>query len=1085
MNRNFTLFYRFNKKCCNILLLVFCVLSCGAFAKENVNATNKLFKVVAQHITGEVSDATGNPLPGVSIKVKGTTNGTMTDGAGKFSLNLPDGNTTLIISYIGYKTREVVIAGQINIHISLVEDQSKLNEVVVMGYSKQSRETITTSVAKLDTKVLESIPYSNVTSALQGTLPGVRATSTTGQPGEPPRIIIRGGTSINNPDGAAPLYVVDGVIRPQLYNINSGDVESIQVLKDAAATAIYGARASNGVVIVTTKSGKSGKFAVNFNSDYTVSAQGKMYQMANASDYLTLFRLGEVAAPKFVYPSRIGQAIGYGTGNDLTNNTAYSTQYLTTANAYKLQQGWQQMPDPLDPSKTILFSNTDFQKLAYQTATSSNNFVSVSGGTDKAKLYTSLGYLTNEGPVITTGYKRISFSLNGDIKLNDKFSVFGRVSFENSSENQPNLGYDQLFYRGAGLAPTAKLYFEDGTLAPGTNASIGNPLYQLNTRINKNTSDYTTVSAGAHYNILPGLTFDPTLSTFRALGDAYNFQKAYYNGPTTYDVSRNASESVTRYVVNQIDAVLSYKKTFWTNNNIDSRVGFSYYNRRNQALNAAGKGASTDIVPTLNASATPVSVSSTISDQVLLGYFGNINYDYKQKYLVGVNARFDGASNLGTQHKYGIFPGVSVGWNVDKEDFWDNLPANLIKLKLRASYGINGNISGLGDYTSQGVYSVGSIYGGAGGIINSVLPNNDLQWERSKTLNFGTDIGLFNGRINVIVDAYRRVTDHLLTSLALPLSTGFSSIFTNFGTLENRGFEVEVNANILAPASKVKWNMGFNASKVATKILKLPNNGIANNRVGGVYVYDTATGSYMYKGGLQEGGRIGEMYDRKEIGIYATDAEAAKAPTDTYITLADKTKYGGDTKWLDVDGNGIIDSRDQVYVGNQFPNFNGGFSNAVSYKGFELYVRTDFTTGQTIFNWAEMFLEGNLYGDGNTTQRKVDNAWKQQGDVTQYSRFYFGGERYQHNDFNGTATSGNSLYDEKGDFLCLREVTLSYNIPQSLLRKVKINGLRIHFTGNNLHYFTKYSGLNPEDGGVDNGRYAMPRNYIFGLNLTL
>ena len=404
---------------------------------------------------------------------------------------------------------------------------------------------------------------------------------------------------------------------------------------------------------------------------------------------------------------------------------------------------------------------------------------------------------------------------------------------------------------------------------------------------------------------------------------------------------------------------------------------------------------------------------------------------------------------------------------------------------MRVSYGENGNISGLGDFAAQGAYGVGNRYNGLSAIQNTVIPNPDLKWEQSKTVDVGADFSLFNDRINFIVDYYRRVTDNLITSLPLPRSTGFGSVLTNLGSLENRGFEMEVGAQILPTASALQWYFSFNASKVKNKLLELPPNGADRNRVGGVLVWDSNAGDYVWKGGLQEGGRPGEMYSRQQVGVYATDEEALTAPEDTWIVSADKTKYGGDTNWLDKDGNGIIDSRDQAYMGNEFPVWTGGFSNTLSYKNFSLYVRMDYTTGHTIFNWAKMFMDTNLFGDNNMTQDKVDDSWKQQGDVVELSRFYWGGERIQRNTFNGTASSGNSVYFESGDFLAVREVTLSYNFPQQLLSKLRITSLRFNITGNNLHYFTSYSGLNPEEGGRDNGRYALPRNIIFGVNVSL
>jgi TonB-linked SusC/RagA family outer membrane protein len=742
------------------------------------------------------------------------------------------------------------------------------------------------------------------------------------------------------------------------------------------------------------------------------------------------------------------------------------------------------MPDPADPTKTLIFKDTDFQALTYQTGISSNHNLSVSGGTEKATFNAGIGYLNAQGTVITTKYDRLSFNLNGDIKVTDNLSFFSRVLYSKSSNNTPYSGTNVTFYRNAGLAPTAKYTFEDGSLAPGTNNGIGNPVYYMNNRVNKNLNEKLTITIGSHWKILPGLFFDPQVSMYNVNGDSYAFQPGYWNGPLAYVVSRNASGSNSRWRQTQADAVFSYSKSFLSDHHLEAKAGISYFGRESSALSANGRNASTDLIPTLNASGEATSVSSTVTNQVIFGYFSRINYDYKQKYLFSLNMRYDGASNLGEQNKWGFFPGVSVGWNMHKEEFWQVLPANLLRLKLRGSYGVNGNITGLGDFTSQGAYGVGAKIGGAAAIQNTVIPNKDLKWEQSKTLDVGADIGIFNNRISFLIDYYRRVTDNLITNLPLPPSTGFGSVLTNLGSLENKGFEIELGFQILPISSDIQWDISFNASKTKNKILKLPPNGIENNRVGGDYIWDPERGGYFWMGGLQEGGRLGDVYDRKQVRIYPTDEDALAGPVATYIVGADKTQYGGDVEYLDVDQNGVIDSKDLVYMGNIYPVWTGGFTNSISYKNLNLYLRLDYTTGHTIFNWAREFMDMNGYSDGNLTQRMVDRSWKKQGDITDMPRSYWGGERTQHNLFDGTTTRGNSQYQESGDFLCVREVTLSYNLSGKLLQKIKMSNLRLNITGNNLHYFTKYLGLNPEEGGQDDGRYAMPKNIIFGISAS-
>ncbi|MBX2925073.1 MAG: TonB-dependent receptor [Chitinophagaceae bacterium] len=1040
-------------------------------------------------VTGKVTNEDGEGLPGATVSVKGTTATTLTQDDGSFTITVNNLNAVLEISFVGLEKKEVSLAGKSTVSIVLSSTKGNaLSEVVVVGYGTQSREALTTSITKLDTKVLENVPFANLASAMQGTLSGVRVQSTSGQPGAAPRVIVRGGTSINNPNGAAPLYIVDGIIRSDLSNIPSQEIESLQVLKDAASTAIYGARGSNGVVIVTTKSGKPGKIQVAYSFNHITSKVGKMYDLVNAREYLELNRGSAVKEPDKTRDGavqRLTLPMGYGTGNNLTNNTAFTTQYLTADNEHKLQEGWLSMPDPADPTKTIIFQDNDFQALNYQTGISQNHHLSVSGGTDRATFHAGVGYLDNVGTVITTGYKRLSFALNGEFKVRDNLKVFGKVLYSNSSQRNSPFATAVTFYRSAGLGPTGKVYFEDGTLAPGTNNGIGNPLYQMNTMINRNSLDNLTLILGSSWNILPGLSFDPQISLFNTSNDGYSFQKAFWNGPASYVTTRNAGGSNSRWRQYQADAVFSYVKSVASAHNFEAKAGFSFYSRQQTSLSANGRGASTDLIPTLNASSEPTSVSSSISDQVIVGYFGRINYDYKQKYLLSVNARYDGASNLGANYRWGVFPGVSAGWNLHNENFWNAMPKELSSLKLRASYGVNGNISGLSDFQAQGAYAVGARYAGQAAIQNTVLPNPDLKWEQSKTFDIGLDLGLLDNRISFLFDYFKRRTDNLITSLSLPRSTGFTSILTNFGSLQNTGVEFEVAARVLPAASAFQWRLAFNASKIKNQILKLPDNGVPNNRVGGDFVWDEGAKDYVWKGGLQEGGRMGDMYTLKQVSIYATDAEAAAGPTYTYIVGNDKTQYGGDVKFYDADGNNIIDSRDQVYMGNVYPVWTGGISNTFSYKGLSLYVRMDYTTGHTIFNYGKLFLDMNGYSDGSFTKEKYEKSWKEPGDIAEQSRYYWGGERVQRNNFFGVTDRGNSIFYQKGDFLCLREVTLSYSVPEQLLKRVKINGLRFNITANNLYYFTKYDGLNPEEGDKDDGRYPMPKNLIFSASITL
>ncbi len=1076
-----------------LILLIACFMQVSAtvYSPGTSSRNNDLSPQVQQQrsVSGTVTDKNNQPLPGVTVVAKGTTTGTVTDADGAFSIIVPEGVEILQFSFVGMISQEISIAGRTTFTVVMEEAVTELEEVVAIGYGTQSRATLTTSVSTVDNKVLANIPYTNLGRALEGMASGVLVQSTSGQPGAAPRIIIRGGTSINNLNGSAPLYIVDGVIRPNINHLNSADIESIQILKDAASTSIYGARASNGVILITTKSGKAGQLEVIYNYDLTLSQVGNTYDMASAHDYIYYGRLGLVANERKnpgTLATAMKQPSGFGTGNDLTPNTAYTTQYLTPENEYKLDEGWKSMPDPLDPSKTIIYGETDWQDVLFRTGISNNHHISFAGGTDKVSINAGIGYLDDQGIAIRTGYQRFSGQLNGKLTLRDNLRLFANVVYSKSSDRQV-YNITNVFFRSASLTPTAKYTFEDGSLAPGQLQNSGNPAYHLTVNKAENSFETITLTGGGSWEILPGLSFNPQMSMYKAASNNYSFWPSYLNGVNNWIRTRSASSGYSDYITTQADAYFSYNKNI-SKHNIDATAGVSYYGRNSFSLSASGNGAATDIIPTLNAVSTMTAMSSSLSDQVITGYFGRINYDYDRRYLVSLNLRYDGASNLGAKYKWGYFPGISFGWNLHEEDFWNTLSLPLNILKLRGSYGTTGNIGSLGDYQAQGSYSVGNKYMNASAIQNTVIPNPDLKWETSKTLNLGTDIGMFDQRIGLIFDVYRRVTDDLITNLVLPPSTGFSSISTNYGSLENKGLELELKAQIIKPQqiSGFQWDISLNAAFTKHKILKLPENGQENNRVGGRYLWDAEKGEYAWKGGLQEGGRIDDYYSWKSLGVYSTDEEAASAPVDLTMTWADKTKYGGDTEFLDSDKNDTIDVRDMVYMGNPFPKWTGGFSSTMSFKGLELYVRTDFITGHTIYNHANIFLSGQWAGNLNFPKEMVTDAWKEQGDKARLPQYRPGVGNYSL--WRGSAyhtTSTHSEYYESGNFLCIREVTLSYNLPANVLKTIKFNNVRLSVSGNNLYYFTKYKGMSPEDGGTDDGRYPLPRNFIFGVIVSL
>lgn len=1047
------------------LLLMFC--SSFAFAQRRVQ--------------GVILDQTNLPISGASVTVKGSTISASTDREGKFSI-MANNTDILVVTYLGKMKNETTVGDSNYLTISLLSGEESLDEVVVVGYGTQSRDKLTTSISKVDQKVLENTAYTNVGSALQGAVAGLRVQSTSGMPGAAPRIILRGGTSINNPNGAAPLYIVDGVIRSSgLDDLNADDIASMQVLKDAAATAIYGARGSNGVVIVTTKTGKAGQTNISYSYDFASSNAMRLMEFASASDYIKYGRLSVLAAaqknPSLI--NRLTGANGMGTGNDLTNNTAFTTQYLTPENEFLLNEGWQTIEDPTDPTKTIIFKETNFQDLVYRTGNTHNHNLNVSGGSDVATFNVGLGYISGEGIAIASDYSRLSLNANGSLKVRDNLKINSNLIYSNRTNNAITSSIANLFYRSPSTPATAKYRFQDGTMAPGAGRGIGNPDYHYQGEFAPRGDDKMerlTLSVGGQWDIIEGLKFEPILSLNKNSGNNYLFTPAYLNGPGTLVSSRATTSNVNIETQYQFDGVLSYVKSI-SNHNFDTKVGFSHFQRNLWTLSSAGQGAATDIIPTLNASPTPTVATGTDSDLVIQGLFTRINYDFASKYLVSLNARYDGASNLGSTSKFGFFPGVSLGWNIHKEEFFKPIASTISDLKLRASYGVNGNISGLSDFQAQGSYDVNARYNGLSSIYAGIMPNNDLRWEESKTLDFGLDLGLFNRRINIIADYYVRNTDNLLTAVSLPPSSGYASVTTNYGSLQNRGVEVELNANILNPASSLQWNMGFNVGYTKEKITALPDNGILNNRIGGTQVFDAAVGDYVWIGGLQEGRRLSDIVGYNLLGVYATDADAANSGVvDNILTTANKTKYGGDAIWEDIDGNKIIDTRDQMVLGNALPLWTGGLSNTVSYKGFTLYSRFDYTLGHSIENYAARFADGQFQGDGMPTKKFINEMWKEQDDIAKAPRYVWQAQTQNMRVSN--------YYVQKGDFLAIREVTISYQFPSEIAKRMKLGSLRANVTGNNLHYFTKYDGVVPEEGGTDNGHYTIPRTFGFGLKAS-
>lgn len=1089
----------------------FCLIA-GIFLSSLTQAQIKNF-------SGRVFTEDNLPLQGVTITIKGKSMGVQTAADGSFSIKA-ESTDILMVSYLGYESKEITVADNNSLDISLKVADKKMDEVVVVGYGTQSRRNVTSSIAKVDKEVLANAPRSNVGSALQGTVSGLQVVNATGQPGAAPLVLLRGGASINSP--GAPLVVIDGIIRS--YNdIASEDIASIELLKDAAATAIYGARANNGVIIITTKQGKAGTAQVSykFTGGYNKKREG--YNYLNAKDYIYYNRLGNFNSGRTL--AQVNSSRGYGLLTSPADLASFDIRAYSASTAYLLGQGWDTVGDPY--GGTIIFKDHGGQveNLVFRNTYTQDHYVNVTGGNDKGRYFASFDYYKEDGVIVGSGYKRYSGVLNGSYKVKPNVEVSTGVNLSTSSQLGVNGSEVNNLYRNLAIWPTFNPWLDSAKTLPnpGNGINDGNPLYWLSKTNRSNEVNRITANASVKWDFLPGFFLKATGSAYLSEQLDQQFNKAtqlYTNvfaNPASYNnTSRNSFSAYSRAFQQQYNAIINYDKTFAGKHHVNPMIGAEFFGTRAFDMQVAGSNAPTDDIPTVNAATTFAAGSnySNKSEYRIASAFGRLNYDYDQRYLLTAVFRQDAVSSLSKDNRAGFFPGMSAGWNVHNEKFFKNagLYNILSTLKPRVSYGENGNVAGLGRYEVQGGYGSTGLYNGNAGFLNTAMINPGLRWEKSKTTDIGLDMGFLKNRVSVIFDYYDRKTSDLLTNLELPGYTGFSSVRTNLGTFQNKGYEVTVNANVFNLANGLKLDLGANASYVRNKILQLPYNGNEKNRQGGMQVYDPLAGRVVWVGGLQEGETLGAIYAFKQIAIFANDAEIAKEAATRRDLVAQisgpSITYGsgkitaGDVNWLDVDKNDTIDTRDQVYIGNVNPKWTGGFSTNLSLKGFTLYSRFEFALGHTIYNDLVARTLGNYQGTFNYIDWQK-SAWSPANANADIPKVYYadqvaaplGKKNYtRSNNASSVLNSNNSRFYEKGDYLACREITLSYDFARSLLSKTKIlSQSRVYASVNNLFYISRFSGPTPEPPvvpgtstitGVYAGTYPTPRNFVLGVQVS-
>ncbi len=1038
-------------------LLVTITLSVSASSYDidsNAGARDELIPQQLK-VTGTITDATtGEALVGVNVVVDGTTIGVSTDFNGKFSLDVSNFNAILQISYIGYIAQKVPLNGKTVINVALISDIQSLSEIVVVGYGQQRKSDITGAISSVKGKELVQLPMQRVDQALQGRAAGVLVLNTAGAPGAEAIVRVRGMNSVNG--GNQALIVVDGLQGASLNSLNPNDIESIEILKDASATAIYGSRGANGVILITTKSGKKGKPTIDYSFSYGYQNIRKKLDLMSAADY------------------------------------------AITRNANRATDNASGVPVPIFSDDRIKelrnTGGTDWQNEIYRTAPLTNHQLTISGGTDNMKYMVSGGYLDQQGILINSSYKRFSLraNLSADITKNVSFGLNWAASKE--SGNSPTYGGQPISYFGQAVNtaprwdPTTPPYDADGNYS---RAPLGygaydtwNPLASAKEVTVNNNTIRNNINTYLEFKIIEGLKLKIT-------GGATIIpenNKSYYNRKTFEGKSVGgkvgyATIDAALYNFYQNSNILTYDKTVGGTHHITlmAVVEQQYSKSESSGLVASKFTVDQTGVNDLGGAEQINSKYSNVTERVLNSYLGRINYAFADKYLLTISYRADGSSVFGANTKWGFFPSGSLAWKMTEESFIKNL--NIFsELKLRGSYGIIGN-QAISAYKTIASMMSGYNYPYNGndatnlGFVIANPENPNLKWESTTQSNVGLDIGIFKGRLIATVDLYLKTTKDLLLNRTLPGFTGFSSILSNVGSVENKGLEFSINGDPLV--GKVKWNSGFNISWNKNKVLYLGESTKIN--------VATPSGGYGIRNAfmqLRVGEPFGQMYGYGYEGVWKT-GEAA--------TAAAFGQLPGDPKYTDYNKDGKINSLDIMRIGNAIPKFIFGWSNRISYNDFELTLLVQGSEGNDIFNQGRIRLENAYEG---TSIRLLDR-WTETNQNTDVPAFIDALTR-QNAGLVSKVTLGNDAgrlqrYVEDGSYVRLKNVTLAYSVPSSVISRIGVEKVRFYVSGTNLITLTKYTGYDPEVSaynsndaqiGVDLSNYPTARTITFGIDVT-
>ncbi|MES2454564.1 MAG: TonB-dependent receptor [Bacteroidota bacterium] len=1048
-------------------------------------------------ITGTITDAeTSSPIPGVSVQIKGRNRGATTDSKGNYTINANEGEL-LVFSYIGYTTQEIAITGNVT-DVQLKPDASGLNEVVVVGYGTQQKSSITGAVSSLSAKQIKDHAVTTFENAILGQLAGVQVQEPSGEPGSAPTIRIRGVGSISA--GNEPLYVIDGfpvsknvepgvqgdvakrtvAFRAQPSNplgtISPADIESIEVLKDAASAAIYGSRGSNGVVLITTKKG---------SRDAAPSVAVDTYTgFQNVARRVKLMNSAQLTA--YVKDARNNAYLQDVPGANAADNNV--TRVTKVAANPSLQAANYVIPDHfVNPTGT----DTDWQDVLFQTAAIHNSTVSVSGGSDKFGYYVSGNYYDQDGIIDATGFKRYSLRINLDAQPFPKLKVGFHLnpSFTDQQRGSTSAPYfadpPGAVYTALVTSPTVNPYLPDGSINQSDNQShlftetgatanmtaSSNPLAVIK-HIHDNLNQFRTFGSGfAEYELLKDFKYK-----LYAGADINSYNKDYYRERAFRD--RDATVGVPFGQSNSslesnwlIENTLSYQKKI-ADHSLAVIAGYTAQKDRLSYNQVQAENYPDDLVQTVSGGQVTGGTSAK-EEWALVSYLARANYAFKDRYLLSASVRSDQASRFGKGNRTGVFPSFSAGWRIIEEPFLKNSTV-LSDLKIRGSWGQTGNFL-IPNYASIGLLNPANyVFGNAiaNGIAPSTPSNNALTWEKNTQADLGLEIGLFRNRVFLTADIYRKITSDLLLNVQVPAAVGFgtSSPLQNIGEVENKGIELALSTRNLT--GSFTWSTDLNFSANRNKVLKL---GITGDPIFGASANDTRHVTRI-------GDAIGSYYGYVVDGIYQSQADIDKAPVDKIAVKASP----GDFRFKDVTGDGIVDARDRTVIGNYQPDFTYGITNRFGYRGVELSFLIQGVEGSEILNLTRRHLAN---GEALTnsyaveTERWISPSQPGNGKIPRADK-----QTTVHNNNNRPS----SFQIEDGSYLRLRNVTLAYTVPANALGS-KFPALRLFATGTNLFTSTHYIGYNPEVNnqstsnntpGEDYGAYPLTRNYTFGINLT-